>query len=183
FESVEHINASHQAIALRDAAVSVVQPQGRTLWILEGYEGPSLELPPNASMLVLNSSGGIEIPPQPGTPTQIDPIARAAALIPQIPTVEDQPLPFSTYEFEDLLPQLFSRNWLLAERLSRRAGAFFRVNHRVAEAIWLYESLRDHAEAQGHAKCKEDCENELYWLRAAGTRKKQLAQAEQVSLF
>lgn len=183
FESVEQINARHQAIPLRDAAVSVVQPQGRTLWILEGYEGPPLEVPSNASMLVLNSSGGIEIPSQPGTTTQMDPIARAAALIPQIPTLEDQPLPFSTFEFEDLLPQLFTRNWLLAERLARRAGAFFRVNHRVAEAIWLYESLRDYAEAQGHTKCREDCENELYWLRAAGSRKKQFAQAEQVSLF
>ncbi len=183
FETVQLINTRHQVLPLRDAAVSIIQPQGRTLWILDGYEGPPVNRPSDASMLILNSSGGIEILQQLGTPAQVDPIARAAALISQIPTVEDQPLPFSTYEFEDLLPILFTHNWLLAERLARRAGAFFRVNHRIEEAIWLYESLRDQAEIQGHATCQIDSENELYWLRAGGSRKKQFSQAEQGELF
>jgi hypothetical protein len=183
FEAVHLIDTRHQVLALRDTAVAEIQPQGRTLWILNGYEGPPLDRPEAASILILNSSGGRQIPASADPAPTIDPIARAATLIPQIPTVEDQPLPFSTYEFEDLLPQLFTRNWMLAERLARRAGAFFRVNHRVSEAIWLYESLRDQAELQGHANCRQDCENELYWLRAAGPRKKQLAQAEQGSLF
>jgi|GEM_PF-1712542 len=183
FESVQLINTRHQVIPLRDAALSIVQPHGRNLWILDGYEGPPVDRPSDASILILNSSGGIDIPQQLGTPAQVDPIARAAALIPQIPTVEDQPLPFSTYEFEDLLPILFTHNWLLAERLARRAGAFFRVNHRVEEAIWLYESLRDQSEIQGHATCRLDCENELYWLRAGGSRKKQFSKAEQGNLF
>lgn len=183
FEAVQLIDTRHQVLPLRDAAVSGIQPQGRTLWILNGYEGPPIDRPEAASILIVNSSGGIEIAPEPASPSPLDPIARAATLIPQIPTVEDQPLPFSTYEFEELLPLLFTSNWLLAERLARRAGAFFRVNHRVEEAIWLYESLRSQAEIQGHANCRQDCENELYWLRAAGTRKKQFSQAEQVSLF
>lgn len=183
FEAVHLIDARHQVLALRDAVVSEIQPQGRALWILNGYEGPPLDRPEAASILILNGSGGTQIPQSADPAPTIDPIARAATLIPQIPTVEDQPLPFSTYELEDLLPQLFTRNWMLAERLARRAGAFFRVNHRVAEAIWLYESLRDQAEIQGHANCRQDCENELYWLRAAGPRKKQFAQAEQASLF
>ncbi len=175
FEAVHLIDARHQVIPLRDAAVSEIQPQGRALWILDGYEGPTVDRPPDSSILILTSSGIADSP--------VDSIARAAALISQIPTVEGHPLPFSTYEFEELLPLLFTCNWLLAERLARRAGAFFRVNHRVAEAIWLYESLRNQAEMQGQEKCRQDCENELYWLRAAGTRKKQLSQAVQITLF
>lgn len=130
-------------------------------------------------MLVVGKSGGIEIAPYGMEEPQVDPIAHAVSLIPLIPTVEGISLPFSTCEFERLLPQLFSRHWSLAERLARRAGSFFRINHRVPEAIWVYETLKWQATLQGQTACATDCESELYWLRAGGARKQALAAATQ----
>lgn len=168
FEQVQILHIPHQVKALRDAELARIEPAGRTLWILTGA---TAEAPPGASLLALKP----EIEPLE------DPIARAAELKPQIPTQAGEPLPFSTYELERLLPLLFPRQWGLAESFARRAGAFFRNNHRVNEAIWLYESLKWQAALQGQTQCVEFCESELYWLRAGGVRKQQLGAADQSS--
>jgi len=181
FESITIREARQEIPALRDAVIAELRPGGRALWILVGYEGPPIQIPADGSLLVIGRNTGMLIEGEPGDVTRLDEILRAAALIQMTPTVEGLELPYSTYEFEVLLPELFRRNWLIAERLARKAGSFFRVNHRVAEAIWVYETLKEEAAAQGNSKCVTDCESELYWLRAGGIRKQQFLEAGQGS--
>ncbi len=184
FEAVQSLYVPHRVAALRDAVVKQIAAAGRTLWILDGYEGPLPDRPEFASILVLGETGGIAIPAAGLEAVAMDMdevLERSLQLLPLIPNVAGIELPFSTFELEELLPALFENHWILAERLARKAGVFFRVNHRVEEAIWLYEELKRQAEQHGQAACVEDCDNELYWLRAGGNRKVQGLHAEQGS--
>ncbi|MBM3759915.1 MAG: hypothetical protein FJW36_06670 [Acidobacteria bacterium] len=174
FESIEILEAHQQAEPLIQAQLNRIQPQGRILYIVEGYPAPLPSVPKDASILHL---------PHITAPPVADVTTHAAKLIPQIPNVEGQPLPFSTYHLEHSLPILFEQNWPLAERLARRAGSFFRMNHRVLEALWLYETLHRAALASGQTTCAEFAANELDWLRAGGKSKQKLSQATQGSLF
>jgi hypothetical protein len=182
FEHVELLEARHQVPALLDAVLANIKPNGRTLWILDGFNGPEPTLPPGASLIILRNENGQPLPVQSWPPNQTNPIAQVAALLPLIPNQPDLPLPCSTFEFETLLPPLFEQNWLLAERFARRIGSFFRLNHRVNEAIWLYTLLQSEALRQGQTNCAKDCEDELFWLRAGGERKQQFLSAGQ-SIF
>lgn len=165
FEAVRVLDASHKSPALLEAVLERIQPPGRILWILNGYRGPRVEAPRHASLLSLPDAGeGAPLAP--------------LALLRATPVVEGEPLPFSTREFERTLPDLFESDWPLAERIARKAGAFFRVNNRVAEAIWLYELLQNTAQS---GACAAHCESELYWLRAGGERKAALLDASQSS--
>ncbi len=165
FEAVQVLDARHQSPALLDAVLSRIQPPGRKLWILNGYTGPKIEAEPHASILTL---------PDAEPAAALDPYA----LLRATPVIEGEPLPFSTHEFERTLPHLFESNWPLAERIARKAGAFFRVNNRVAEAIWIYDLLQ---RASQTPECAAHCESELYWLRAGGERKAALLDASQAS--
>ena len=174
FEAVKILYVPHRVAVLRDGVMAQIAPAGRTLWILNGYEGPLPERPEDASILILGATGGIVIPAtaaQGVEKSMSGVLGRALQLIALIPNVAGVELPFSTFELEELLPWLYENHWILAERLARKAGVFFRVNRRAAEAIWLYEELKQQAEQQGKASCVVDCDNELYWLRAGGSRK------------
>jgi hypothetical protein len=179
FEAVHLLHAPHQVQVLRNAELARIVPSGRCLWIVTGHYGEPPPLPPDSSMLLIGAEAGIDLRPDNISSALIDPVTRAARLIPQIPTIEEQPLPFSTYELEVLLPELMQQDWALAERLCRKAGAFFRLNHRVEEAIWILELLQQNAQLQGSQTCVQYCESELYWLRAGGTRKQQFLAAGQ----
>ena len=184
FEAVQSLYVPHRVAALRDAVVKQIAAAGRTLWILDGYEGPMPDRPEFASILVLGETGGIAIPAAGREAVAMDMdevLERSLQLLPLIPNVAGIELPFSTFELEELLPALFKNHWILAERLARKAGVFFRVNHRMEEAIWLYNELKRQAEQHGQAACVEDCDNELYWLRAGRNRKVQGLHAEQGS--
>ncbi|WP_031500318.1 hypothetical protein [Bryobacter aggregatus] len=180
FEAVHWVEAPHQVAALRDGALKAIVPGGRALWIVNGYDGDPILPPAQSSILSLRTHGAVGLPDLEIEETApLDPYAMLRAT----PSHEGETLPFCTFEFERSLPELFQVHWSLGERVARKAGSFFRVNHRVAEAIWLYELLLAEASARGHAQCVADCENELYWLRAGGERKVQLMQASQASLF
>lgn len=184
FETVQILYVPHRVAVLRDSVVAQITPAGRALWILDGYEGPMPERPKDASILILGEAGGIAIPAAKAVAGEKDiaeVLDRSLQLIALIPNVAAIELPFSTFELEELLPRLFEKHWTLAERLARKAGVFFRVNHRVAEAIWLYEELKQQAEQQGKPSCVQDCDNELYWLRAGGNRKLHISEADQGS--
>ena len=165
FEAIHIFDAHHQSTVLLRVVIALTQPPGRVLWILNGYTGPTIEAPIHASILILPNA-------EPAAP--LDPWT----LLREIPNKEGEPLPFSTHEFERTLPALFESDWPLAERIARKAGTFFKVNNRVAEAIWLYELL-------GHAsqskECTALCEYELSWLRAGGDHKALLLEASQTS--
>lgn len=184
FEAIHNLFVPHRVAALRDEIVARISGEGRVLWILDGYEGPVPVRPESASILVLGASGGIAIPAIDMQPVEVDlagVVDRSLELIALIPNTAGIELPFSTFEFEEVLPQLFGQHWVLAERLARKAGVFFRVNFRVGEALWLYEELRNQAELQGKANCVQDCDNELYWLRAGGNRKLPVSPSDQGS--
>ncbi len=165
FEAIHNLDAHHQSTVLRDAVLALIQPAGRVLWILNGYTGPTIEAPLNASILIL---------PNAELAAALDPYA----LLRETPNKEGEPLPFSTHEFERTLPALFESNWHLAESIARKAGSFFRLNNRVAEAIWLYELLRHASQTK---QCTALCEYELSWLHAGGERKALLLDASQSS--
>jgi hypothetical protein len=179
FENVQLLHAPHQIEVLRHAELAKIAPAGRCLWIVTGHQGEAPPLPSGASMLLIGDSEGIRFNPDNVATTPTDLIAKAGSLIPQIPNVEGQRLPFSTFELENLLPELCLRHWPLAERLARKAGAFFRLNHRVEEAIWVFELLLENARLQGSQACAQHCESELFWLRAGGARKQQFLTAGQ----
>jgi hypothetical protein len=179
FEEVHLLEARHQVAALRDAVLQSINTSGRILWILDGFEGNEPNLPTGASLIILRQANGLPLAPEPMAAEQTNPIGRVATLLPLIPNQPGLPLPCSTFEFETLLPLLFEQNWPLAERFARRIGTFFRLNHRVNEAIWLYTLLQSEALRQGHSTCAKDCEDELFWLRAGGERKQQFLSAGQ----
>lgn len=184
FEAVHTLFVPHRVAAFRDEILARIADEGRALWILDGYEGPMPVRPESASILVLGESGGIAIPAIEMERDTIDPagmVDRSLELIALIPNTAGIELPFSTFEFEEILPQLFEQHWVLAERLARKAGVFFRVNFRVGEALWIYEELQKQAELQGKASCVQDCDNELYWLRAGGNRNLPVSPADQGS--
>lgn len=170
FESVRQLPAHQRAQPLLEAVLAEIIPDGRTLYILTGYSGPLPSLPSGASLLRIFA-------PAPAPPANA--MQHALQLIPLIPTHPGQPLPFSTFEFEQLLPSLFSTNWAIAERLAQRAGAFFRLNHRVAEALWLYRLFGDAARRHGQPARAADCDSEISWLEAGGARKQQFLHASQ----
>ena len=165
FEAIHILDAHHQSTTLIGAVIARVQPPGRVLWILNGYTGPSIDVPVHASILILPNAE-LAAPLDPWT------------LLREIPNKEGEPLPFSTHEFERTLPALFESNWPLAERIARKAGSFFKVNNRVAEAIWLYDLL---SHASQSSECTALCEYELSWLRAGGDHRALLLDARQTS--
>jgi hypothetical protein len=172
FEQVTLLDAHHSVQPLLAAVLSRIVPAGRCLYLLTGYSGPLDSPPAGASLLRIHAAA-------PAAPT--NPVARALELIPLIPTHPDLPLPFSTFEFEQLLPGLFTTHWPIAERLAQRAGAFFRLNHRVPEAIWLYQLFAAQARRMGHSDRALECDSELSWLEAGGHRKQQLLHASQTT--
>ena len=165
FETIHLVEMRQQAPALLNAALATIIPNGRALWILIGYKGAPVEAPAHASILALPDVEAL-------------PALEPYALLRATPVIEGEALPFSTFEFERTLPALFNSNGPLAERVARKAGAFFRVNHRTAEAIWLYELLEKAARS---SECAAECANELYWLRAGGERKALFFDASQAS--
>lgn len=168
FEYTAEIELGHESESLRLAALAEVKPMGRALYILRGGEA---EAPAGASLLVL--------PKVERHWTNEELIRRAAEVLTRIPTQEGLAFAVSTRELEALLVRLFATNWALAERLARKAGAFFRLNDRVPEAVWAFETLAGEAAQQGAAACVRHCEEELYWLRAGGERKRQFLTARQ----
>ncbi|MFO0283342.1 MAG: hypothetical protein ACK532_15645 [Acidobacteriota bacterium] len=172
FEQVTVLEAHHSVEALLTAVLSNIVPAGRCLYLGTGYSGPLDSPPAGASLIRIRCAA-------PAPPA--NPAARALELIPLIPAHPDLPLPFSTFEFEQLLPGLFHTHWPIAERLAQRAGAFFRFNHRVPEAIWLYGLFAAAARHMGHTGRALDCDSELSWLEAGGVRKQQFLEASQTT--
>lgn len=165
FEAIHILDAHHQSTTLSDAVITLIQPAGRVLWILNGYTGPTIDAPLHASILIL---------PDAELAAALDPYS----LLRETPTREGKPLPFSTHEFEQTLPSLFESNWPLAESIAKKAGTFFKVNNRVSEAIWIYDLL---GRASRTKECTAECEYELSWLHAGGKRKSHLLDASQAS--
>lgn len=169
FEYVDILEAPHESPVLRDAELGRMRTEGRGLTILTGTS-PATR-PQRGSLLVLH---GKAIPEQP-----LNSIQLAAQWLPGIPSGTEGELPFATWELELVLLDLFSSNWLLANKLARRTGSYLRDNHRIAEAIWLYEHFLEQATGQRDTAAAQTCENELYWLRAGGARKQQFLAAGQ----
>lgn len=179
FERTHVIDVGHKARPLRDAVMEQIVPMGRALWVIRRADHFDLAPPAGASIIRLGTSGSISAPADLVAPAAVAPVSRAVELIANIPNAEGEPLPCDTAELEDLLTRLFASNWQLGERLARKAGAFFRLQNRVSEAIWAFETLKWQATIQGNMACLQACDDELYWLKAGGARKHQLKAASQ----